>query len=79
MSDLTSNCPSCDASPDARVFVPYNPAPNDAQLDFDWITDLPAVSALVCTECGYLLGVIDTQDPERAEQENEYKVEQELE
>lgn len=80
-NSLTEDCPSCGSSADARAFVNYQPDPNDAQEECEWAASLQTLHALVCTECGYVLGVVDAQDPERAaeESENQFRIERELE
>jgi len=85
MSWITDPCPDCGGTPKdgsgGRSFVPFEPAPNDIQQEeFDWIDDLTQLSAFVCVECGYVLGVVDPSDPERHRPGiSEYRIDRELE
>lgn len=82
--NLSDDCPRCGSeSPGdgetARAFVRYVPRPNDVQEETDWGKDLPELRGLVCTECGYVIGVIDTEDPEGEERRSsEFRVDEEL-
>lgn len=60
-------CPNCgnDSGTD-RAFVPYEPEPNGAQEETEWAANLPSLRGFVCTNCGFVLGVIDTQDRDDA-------------
>ena len=84
MSELASNCPCCGSEPSVgeenqRAFVRYTPEPNDAQEELEWAAELPELRGLVCTECGYVIGVIDVEDPDRVEESsNDFRVEEEL-
>jgi DNA-directed RNA polymerase subunit RPC12/RpoP len=85
MSEITNECPRCgsDAANGGRSFVHYVPEPNDAQSEMEWTNDLQELRGFVCTECGYILGVVDLQDPERDEWEEtrtkSFKVDEPLE
>jgi len=61
---LDRDCPGCGSGTGARAVVPYRPEPNDAQRDTEWIDDLPELQGIACTDCGYVLGVIDCRDPD---------------
>lgn len=85
MGKVNGPCPSCGAETEEdgdqmRAFVRYQPDPNDGQTRYEWGQDMPVLFAIVCRGCGYIIGVIDEQDPERAEERvSQYRVDEELE
>lgn len=81
MSTVTKPCLRCGTDPATgkRAFVPFKPAPNGAQEETDWADKLGELRGFVCTECGYIIGVIDLQDPEGRERRSaEFRVDREL-
>lgn len=83
MSWITEPCPSCGSTPEdgsgGRSFVEYEPAPTEIQEEeFEWTDELHHLSGFVCTECGYVIAVVDAQDEARHRQANEFRVDEEL-
>jgi rubredoxin len=80
------DCPQCGTKQGQgddynRAFVTYQPNPNDAQDDCDWSGELPHLEALVCTNCGYVLGVFDPRNLDEDDEQDEtsdFRIEEEL-
>lgn len=81
MNGIPDECPRCDAVGPPPAFVDYDPQPNEAQKETEWADGLPYLKAIVCTDCGYLLGVFDPQNlaDEEPTPADEYRIEGELE
>lgn len=77
---ITKPCPDCGSPSKDRAFVDYDPNPNDLQEETDWGADLPWLKAVVCTECGYVLGVFNPDDIGRdaESRSDKFRVEEEL-
>lgn len=84
MSWVARPCPNCGGTPvdgsGGRSFVTYEPAPSDIQQEeLEWTDDLEPLNAFMCVDCGTVIGVIDTKEPELDRGGSEFRVDRPLE